>query len=154
STLVYAVVAISIAARVFGAEAVLYSEQSSWSDLVRRPTQAQPTAAVAGALFCLALMFPAFFVLVSLLAYVPEDLRFHYQVLGSAVLFVGFPLLACWLRRIRLVSSLQLWRPPQTSWPAALLLAAACVPVIYFVVYWMRQLGWTLLTAEQEVAIR
>src|SRR5581483_2398884 len=37
TTLVYALAALSLAARVFGSESVLYSEQSGWAELFRRP---------------------------------------------------------------------------------------------------------------------
>jgi ABC-2 type transport system permease protein/sodium transport system permease protein len=144
STLVYAVAAIAVAARIFGAEAVLYSDQSGWYDLFRRPEQPQPAPSVAGALFCLALMFPVFFLLVGLAPNVPEDQRLTYQIFGTLLLFVGFPLLGCWLARIRVLSALQLPLPPVIAWPAALVLALACVPVLYHVVAWMRDLGWTL----------
>jgi ABC-2 type transport system permease protein/sodium transport system permease protein len=36
TTLLYALAAVALAARVFGAEAVLYSQQGRWSDLFRR----------------------------------------------------------------------------------------------------------------------
>jgi sodium transport system permease protein len=36
STFLYAVAALALAARIFGAEAVLYSQQGSWADLFRR----------------------------------------------------------------------------------------------------------------------
>jgi ABC-2 type transport system permease protein/sodium transport system permease protein len=149
STLVYAVAAIAAAARIFGAEAVLYSDQSGWYDLFRRPAEPQPTASVAGALFCLALTFPVFFVLVGLAPNVPEDQRFTYQICGTLLLFVGIPLAGCLLARIRVQTALQLRLPPVIAWPAALVLAVACVPVLYYVVAWMRDLGWTLLSSGQ-----
>lgn len=37
ATAVYGVIALALAARVFGAEAVLYSQSAGWSDLFRRP---------------------------------------------------------------------------------------------------------------------
>ncbi len=63
STLAYAAIALSLAARIFGAEEVLYSEQAGWSDLWRRPRQARATATVSGALICLAFMVPGNFLL-------------------------------------------------------------------------------------------
>ena len=43
------------AARIFGAEGVLYNEQSTWSDLFRRPQEVQAIPAVASRSF-----FPKF----------------------------------------------------------------------------------------------
>src|SRR5262249_14347403 len=63
STLLYAAAAVALAARVFGAEAVLYGDGGQWSDLVRRPSQRRPAATASGALLTLALTFPLQFVL-------------------------------------------------------------------------------------------
>ncbi|HLW67634.1 MAG TPA: ABC transporter permease subunit, partial [Gemmataceae bacterium] len=63
STLFYAFTAITIAARIFGAEAVLYTDQGHWSDMFRRPKQERPVATLSAALFCLAFMFPTSFVI-------------------------------------------------------------------------------------------
>jgi ABC-type Na+ efflux pump permease subunit/membrane protease YdiL (CAAX protease family) len=154
STLIYAVAAIAVAARIFGAEAVLYSEQSGWSDLFRRPAEAQPTASVAGALFCLALTFPATFVLLSVLAAVDLDYRMLCQVLATVGLFGGLPLAGCLLARIQPRTAFQLRMPPLAAWPAALLLAPACVPAIFYVFALMREWHWTLLSDEQILQIR
>jgi membrane protease YdiL (CAAX protease family)/ABC-type Na+ efflux pump permease subunit len=157
STLIYALAAITAAARIFGAEAVLFSEQSGWSDLFRRPAEKQPHATVAGALFCLALLFPIYFLVVSFLPRNDPNnpgALLLYQLLGTLLMFVGLPLLACWLGRIRLESALQTRPPPEVAWPAAFLLAAAAVPAIYYVTAAMRDLDLTFLTPEQEQQIR
>jgi sodium transport system permease protein len=153
STLIYAVAAIAVAARIFGAEAVLYSEQSGWSDLFRRPAEAQATASVAGALFCLALTLPATFVLLSVLATLDRDSRMLYQLLATWLLFGGLPLAGCALARIRPATALQLRWPPLPAWPASLLLAAATIPVIYHLSARMYEWHWTLLTDEQIALI-
>jgi ABC-2 type transport system permease protein/sodium transport system permease protein len=75
TTLLYALAAVGVAARVFGAEAVLYNEQSGWADLVRRPARPQPAGTAAGALLCLALMFPLAFLLNAGLAWLALFLR-------------------------------------------------------------------------------
>src|SRR5262245_42069264 len=59
STALYALAAIAAAARIFGAESVLYSEQTGWGDLFRRPSKPQPAATLVAGLLCLALTFPA-----------------------------------------------------------------------------------------------
>src|SRR5205814_1836587 len=62
STLAYAAAAIGVASRVFGAEAVLYSEQGQVADLFRRPLQPRRAPTLPAALFCLAILFPLNFV--------------------------------------------------------------------------------------------
>ena len=63
STLLYAMAAITVAARIFGAEEVLYSEQSSWKDFLSRSRKPQSTASLSNAFVCLAMMVPINFVL-------------------------------------------------------------------------------------------
>src|SRR5205085_2611692 len=90
ATLVYALAAIALAARIFGAEAVLYNEQASWSDLFRRPPLSRPTPTISAALFCLAIMFPISFVLIALLAHLARfDLVVEVmgKVAGNVALF-------------------------------------------------------------------
>src|SRR3972149_7616670 len=65
STLFYVAAAIALAARIFGTDAILYGSPATWSDLVRRPPEAQPAATLPAAMLGLALMFPAYFVLAS-----------------------------------------------------------------------------------------
>jgi ABC-2 type transport system permease protein/sodium transport system permease protein len=117
STLLYALAALSLAARIFGAEAVLYSEQGSWSDLFRRPAQPRPVATVTGALCCVALMFPTAFLLFWAWLGVPPDLALGIQAGITVLLFGAFPLAAAAVGRVRLASGLQLHR---ARWPAYL----------------------------------
>lgn len=62
STVLYALGAIAIAARVFGAESVLYSNPSGWGELFNRPSCGRKAMTVAGAMLVLALLFPLLFV--------------------------------------------------------------------------------------------
>lgn len=66
STFVYAVASISFAARIFGTDAILYGSEASWKDLFRRPEESTGKSSIAGALICLALLFPLQFVAASL----------------------------------------------------------------------------------------
>src|SRR5206468_440131 len=94
STLLYALAAIGTAARIFGAEGVLYNEQSAWSDLFRRPREERTVPSVASAVLCLALMFPALFVCRGVIAQLGDVSLFGslgIMVGTSALLFAGFP---------------------------------------------------------------
>jgi sodium transport system permease protein len=154
STLVYAVAAITVAARIFGAEAVLFSEQSTWSDLLRRPTQPRPTATVSGALLCLALLLPACFMAEAGLAQVPLGARFASLVVAAMVLFAGVPALACVLARIRMATALQLRLPPWIAWPAALLLGAAALPPMHLLIVWMNKNHLMVLSPQMDQLVR
>jgi membrane protease YdiL (CAAX protease family) len=63
STLLYAAVALSLAARVFGTDAVLFGSSGTWSELFRRPEGSRPVPPVAVAVACLAGVVPAFLLL-------------------------------------------------------------------------------------------
>jgi ABC-2 type transport system permease protein/sodium transport system permease protein len=144
STIVYAAAAIAGAARIFGAEAVLYSEQSGWADLLRRPRAPRATASVAGVLFWLALVFPVLFAFMGLMPVGLEpEASLASLVAISYVLYLGFPLLALVRGRVNLVSGLQLRRPPWASLPAALVLGVAATPLILQLLTWLRDSGLT-----------
>ena len=63
STVLYSAVALSVAAKIFGTDAVLYGSEGSWADLVGRPATPRPAATLSQAMFCLAVLFPAFLTL-------------------------------------------------------------------------------------------
>ncbi|MFO0863469.1 MAG: ABC transporter permease subunit [Gemmataceae bacterium] len=96
STLLYAAAAIGLAAKVFGDESVLYSEQTSWADLFRRPREPQTHPTAAAGLWCLALMLPLFFVLqiiVQSLALSGTKVLVVVPLLLALVLFGAWPAL-------------------------------------------------------------
>jgi ABC-2 type transport system permease protein/sodium transport system permease protein len=139
STLLYAVTAIAAAARIFGSEGVLYNEQSTWSDLWRRPAEPQRHATVPGALLCLALMFPAHYVLQGILARtlvsdpsqpVPAVALVLLMALVSVLLFGVFPLVAALLRRVQLAPGFLLRPAPWPAYLAGLLLGLSLWPFV------------------------
>lgn len=125
STMLYAAGAIALAARIFGAESVLYSSQAGWRDLWRRSREPQPFPNVGGALTCLALLFPAYFLANNLQArLVGENLNVMlvFGAVATMLLFGGFPLIAVYLGRIPLGAAFRLHAPPWWAWPAAIAL--------------------------------
>src|ERR1019366_7305278 len=118
TTLLYALAALSLAARVFGAESVLYSEQSSWSDLLRRPEEPQRAATIPAALWCLALMVPIQFGVIALLRLLPANpaTSIFLGVAVNVLLFGLLPAFFLYLGRVEWRSGLGLTMPR----PAAL----------------------------------
>ncbi|MFO0807440.1 MAG: ABC transporter permease subunit/CPBP intramembrane protease [Gemmataceae bacterium] len=148
STLLYATAAVAIAARVFGAEAVLYGDGGQWSDLVRRPSHPRPAASASGALLTLALTFPLQFVLQSALLPLARDNRAIGLALSSVVgivLFVGLPLLAAWIGRIELTSGLALRGAWWLTFPAGIVLGLALAPVSSELMQLQKLIGFTSL---------
>lgn len=127
STLVYALAAIGLAARIFGAEAVLSSEQSGWGDLFRRPERASDRLGASAALLCLALMFPIYFLFVSSVGALGLSIveGLAWTVVGTALLFAGLPLLFLLHSRVRLTAGTRLFGAGWAGWLAALLLGAS-----------------------------
>lgn len=130
STLLYAAAAIAVAARIFGSESVLYSTQSGWSDLLRRPRTPQTAPTIAAAFVTLAVVFPTYFLGLSLVGHLGSgDIGFQqFSMLAlTALVFGGIPWLACRIRRVPLA--------PAFAWPRsgpAVLLAAAMIGLSFW----------------------
>jgi ABC-2 type transport system permease protein/sodium transport system permease protein len=147
-TLLYAMAAVMVAARLFGAEAVLSSETSGWGEWLRRPADARPRAEPAAAMLCLAVLFPLYFLVTSGTAQLSGLDAWLKQVLGSAVtllLFVGIPLLAAWRGRITLGTGFGLRAPTALGVAVALLLGVALGPLVHELTQLCRQAGLSSL---------
>ena len=132
TTLLYALAALSLAARVFGAESVLYSEQSSWSDLLRRPEEPQKVASIPAMLWCLALMVPIQFAVIALVRSLGPIAPIAGIFLGVAInllLFGLLPALFVYLGRVELPTGLGLTMPRPAALLAGLLLGASLWPL-------------------------
>jgi ABC-2 type transport system permease protein/sodium transport system permease protein len=152
STLLYAAAAVAGAARVFGSEGVLYNEQSTWSDLLRRPAEPHPTPGLAGALLCLALLFPASFFLQSALAGAlgPEPTAAHLLAMAGlgALLFGAVPVgLVVW-RRVPPGSGLLLRSASWVAWVAAVLLGLSLWPLVLEIPPALERLGLVPMDRE------
>lgn len=124
STLLYAVLAIAFASRIFGTDAILYGSQQSVKDSLRRPKQPQEAISPLAAILCLTCLFPANFVAISVLGRLaPEDIRLPLIIMSivTVLFFVGVPLLFAWHQRVRLTTGFAL------QWPRVLPLAAAII---------------------------
>lgn len=137
TTLLYAGAAIGLAARIFGDESVLYSSQGTWSDFFHRPREPQSAPTVTAGIVCLALLFPAFFLLLNVVGHVGDEIA-NQLVMGgliTALLFGGIPLAACRMQRIPVSPAFRL---PRSS--VAVLAGAAVV-------------GLSFWTINQEVVV-
>jgi ABC-2 type transport system permease protein/sodium transport system permease protein len=152
TTLLYALAALAVAARVFAAEAVLYSQSAGWADLFRRPHEPQGAATPSAALLCTALLFPSSFLAHGLLTQL-AGLSFGETLLGMALvnvlLFGGYPLVSAWLGRVRLSSALRLAWPGGAVCAAALLLGLCLWPWVHEINLLLREAGVATLNEEQ-----
>src|SRR5262249_45566897 len=144
--------ALTAAARLFGAEAVLYSQSSGWAGFLRRPAERREHASVATALLCLALLFPATFLLNGLFAQLhgwPLGPRVLPPGASHVLLFAGFPLIAAWRGRVRPVSGFLLYGARPGFWLAALLLGVSLWPFVHELILAQRRIGFATLRASQ-----
>lgn len=155
STVFYAIAAIGLAARVFGTDALLYGSEASWSDLLRRPARARNAASIAGAMLCLVAVFPCCFIVSSLVARRP-DLSVQAKLLLNGVVtvifFVGLPLAAGFVQRVRIKDGFQLHATGAFAFVAAVVLGLAMWPLAYEVYLLNKLIGLTAVS-EQHVQV-
>lgn len=136
STCFYAVVAVIVAARLFGQEAVLFADSGSWKTVFRRrffEPRAVPSATAA--LLLVTLMFPAWFHLQG---------QFGTDLGVSAALIVAVfglvPLALAWYVRADIVRTFSVRRPRALHW-----IGAAAIGLASWV------LGYELLVLQSAV---
>ena len=138
TTLAYALAAIALAARIFGAESVLYSEQSSWGDLLRRPSESTDYAPASAALWCWALMIPLNFVLhgSALLLkqsnLLSEQLQVVMLLAYSLVVFGAWPALFAWRGHLRIVSGFALFPARWSALAGGIALGLSLWPLLFW----------------------
>jgi ABC-2 type transport system permease protein/sodium transport system permease protein len=157
STLLYAGGAIALAARIFGAEAVLYTEQGQIGDLFRRPRESRRSATIAAALFCVAVVFALNFLISGLTAKLPANLaieaRLSLTMLVTATLFVGMPALWSWIGRVQFRDGWQLFAPGWAAWPAAILMGLTLWPFAAEAELLIRSVGVSSLPENFRTAV-
>lgn len=143
STIFFAVAALTVAARVFGTDAILYGSHGTWSELFRRPPRSQRAVSVSTAMLCLALVFPAFFIAQGFLGQIDMLAeRLRTSSLWTALLFGGLPAAAALVRRVPLGSAFGI-RPAQPLGVlAAVVLGVSLWPLVYELMIFAKLLGW------------
>jgi ABC-type Na+ efflux pump permease subunit/membrane protease YdiL (CAAX protease family) len=123
STVLYGLLAISLAASIFGTDNILYGSGGSWKELFVPPMQPADRATPNLALFCLLLLFPVNFVLIGLLGRLEADIswRLLYTSAFTTFAFCLIPLFIARYQRVRLLPGFGL------SWPSAAYLAIAVI---------------------------
>ncbi len=128
TTLFYGFLAISIASKVFGTNAVLFGNQRAIGTLFQRPSDEESAAPLATAWFIIALLFPLNFLWIGLigrLTNLPASPKLLLATFGTVFQFVLFPLMVLRFRRVRLVEGTRLFRPKIMSIVGAALLGVS-----------------------------
>jgi ABC-2 type transport system permease protein/sodium transport system permease protein len=134
TTALYSVAAVAVAARTFGAEAVLYAQEGGWGEMFRRPPAPRPAASASGALLCLAVMFPCSFVLNRLIVELQGADAGTVLAAQAATTFALFGLIpgaTAWYSRVRPGPGFRLRAPGVGACLAALLLGLSLWPLAY-----------------------
>ncbi|HJN08269.1 MAG TPA: ABC transporter permease subunit/CPBP intramembrane protease [Pirellulaceae bacterium] len=155
STILYAIAALALAARVFGSDAILYGSEGTWSDLWRRPSQSRPAPTIAGAMSCLALLFPANFLVSNSLRTYSEVSMTLWLALASValiVLFVGLPMLFAFAQKVRIRSGFQLSPAAILAFLGAIVLGVSIWPFAHEIFLIQKVLGLSSLGEEQIAA--
>ncbi len=143
STILYGVAVLSLAAQVFGNDAVAVGSRGRWNDLWQRPNDNRAFPKLPATLFTLALLFPGYFIVSGILARgeSPPASRLMTSAIMTVVLFVGVPMLILRWQWVTRRSGLGLNRP---AWPyliAALLFGFATWPWVFEIVIIAQGLG-------------
>ncbi len=132
--ILYAVGALAIAARVFGAEAGIAVTHGQWRDLWRRPSRASDQPAWSHGLVVLAGAFLMQY-LFGNVAILTSGHSIHRLLWANAgvtlVVFAAWPTVLALHRRIRLRTTFALERPPWFAFVGAVLLGVSLWPWAY-----------------------
>ena len=133
STALYGVLALSLAARVFGSDAVLYGSSGTWAELLQRPKELRDVAPISVSTSCLACLFSLFIILgplgTRLQLTIPQQLMANAAVLVG--LFVLIPLAFAVATRVRLLSGFTIAGASLRYWGIAVLLGVSVWPFLY-----------------------
>ena len=165
STLVYAFVALSIAAKTFGADTILYSQQVSLSSLLKRPKRVSAVVPVVSALLCLVLLLPFNMVSIGVLGRLGESLSENFSLfclLMGGFTFASFfviPSFIAWMNRVNFRSAFGIGGTSPVFIIAAVILGLSLWPIVMlmvegtYVIYGMVA-GETAASARHEMLIK
>lgn len=144
STAMYGMLALAMAARIFGSDVVLYGSGGTWTELMKRPATQSETASLPVAMGTLAVVFSLFIVLGSIPSRLDTTLTNQLIAAGitSIILFMAVPFLASLVGRIRFGSGFGLHWPRWSMWLVALLLGGSLWVFVY-------EMEVSLLTQER-----
>jgi ABC-2 type transport system permease protein/sodium transport system permease protein len=152
TTLLYGGVALALAARVFGSDAILYGSEGTWADLFRRPKELKRQATITDALSSLAVITPLYVIASGLLATL-HNIGMVAQLMAGAgitlIIFVIVPLLMARYQGVEANSGFQMLRTKPLFYVLAAVLGATLWPLAYDSIILCQQLGIATLSNEK-----
>ena len=140
STLVYAFVALSIAARMFGADTILYAQQASLSSLMKRPRKVSALVPIVSALLCLVLLLPVNMVSIGVLGRLGKSFADNFALfclmMGAFTIasFFAIPAFIAWMNRVNFGSAFGLGRTSIIYFIGAMILGLSLWPIVMVMV--------------------
>jgi sodium transport system permease protein len=152
STVLYGGLALALAARVFGSDAILYGSEGSWGDLFRRPRELKQQPTIAGSLTALAIVVPLFVMVSGLLAATPT-VGISAKLLAEAgmtlLLFMAVPLGLARMQALDLTGAFQLRKPRFAVMACAVVLGATLWPLACDLILLSQRLGIATISLEK-----
>lgn len=152
STLIYALIAIVIAARLFGSDAVLYGSPGSWSETFTPATHVRNAASLGTALLTMVAISPVYILISNLLAQQSQahmSTRLGLAALATLTIFGCVPLGVSRWQGVRFAEGLGLRRPPLVAMAAAVLLGVSLWPFAHEIMLKQQELGWITLDKDK-----
>ena len=156
STALYTLAAIAVAARIFGADAVLSSGATEWSALFSGERQ-NGVSSVQGAFFCLAVLFPVYFLAANGLGQL-RDVSLGFRLVASGVasslLFGAIPWMAARLQRLDIRRAFQWHAASPLAFVVASVLGSTLWPLAHEIFLLNQSMGLVTIGPGQRDAVR
>jgi len=156
STCLYTLAAIGVAARIFGTDAVMSGGQGELRSLFTANADRRGgVSSVSGALLCLAILFPLYFVASPGLGQLSElslPVRLALSGIATSLLFGAVPLIAIRLQRLDPWQAFGLHAAVPAAFTVALLLGVSVWPIAHEIIMFAESLGISSIRPEQLAA--
>lgn len=156
STCLYTLAAIGVAARIFGTDAVMSGGQGELRSLFTANADRRGgVSSVSGALLCLAILFPLYFVASTGLGQLSElslPVRLTLSGIATSLLFGAVPLIAIRLQRLDPWQAFGLHAAVPAAFTVALLLGVSVWPIAHEIIMFAESLGISSIRPEQLAA--
>lgn len=150
STVLYGASALSMAAQVFGNDAVAVGSRGRWSDLFQRPSTQTSWPSLTTVFSTLAFLFPVYFVVSSILARGEAEpaKRLMISAMMTITLFVAIPIAILIWQRVSWPKGIGLRKPAWLYLVVAVLFGLATWPWVFEIVVYAH--GWGLRGFDPE----